>query len=334
MRYLNLKRTTSGYNLPFAFFHSSAEKRRLGGHIQVSHEAGVKKIIISNVAQRNALSLPILHALNNEFSTFQSSGMHSLQIDFDSEGCDYSCSGFDLFAFDVPQIQQAKDLMPPNHPANQTVNLLWRLSQQYPTEIHIRKHVIGFGLVLASMCQNIVWHNPEHTKTFLPHFRLGIGFPLLPMLGLMDRFGIPLAIELLLINRSIKIKDLIQQALEYKQLTADERNAKNQLAVQSLQAAGRGEIFEVGAKSHKLEDRTGALAKMAQLHILQAEIFTSYAANLDRIPVHVQQQVEQLRVATITPALAEAIQAHRTMPKNLNHESLADHLPLNTRNSK
>lgn len=295
----------------FTFFRQKTEALPRSSVSQL-RGPGEKTIKISNPAYRNALSVPILNEMVSCLS--RSDEREKIIFDFDTRQSPVTCAGFNLFDFNVEDIAAGADPLPPAHPGCILLQEIYQRSKRQPVEFVADKHLIGFGLVLAAATNTIRWGNPENIKIFLPHFRVGIGFPLLPIFILMERFGVPVVTELLIEDRAIPLDEFLEKIQENRRTSVEQKH----LAIQSSQ----DRLYKfVKEQPHHL--RTSTQTEVAKLHIDQINLFLKYGG-VENVPLTLQQLYEQRRLSTAGPSLAASISKHRENMHEVNHHASKD----------
>lgn len=291
------------------------------GQVHVVHRHERKETIfeIDNPTKNNALSLPMLEKMATELSSLQADHEHTknLTIQFNTQECSCSCAGFDLSEFKVDEIAQHRDPFPSSHPACSVVDSLYALSKKIHIKMIVDKHLIGLGIILGLLCNEIVWLN-DRTKVFLPHLRMGVGFPLLPMHITFQKLGVlPTVAKLLIPNKSISPSDIVTMLKQHQESTEEQKQTDTAKAKTLLMSVKKHQPVYLDGQPYTIEDRASMLSQLVDLHLAQIDAYTQYPT-LEDIPRTTLAQLEQMRLATVGPMLAQSIATHRDNPKSMN----------------
>lgn len=303
------------------FFKRYQHTCTAGGALDVFRQQNKLTLLVNNPAKKNALSMSILEEMDSVLSQLLlSKNIKCLDIKFNSQDCNVSCSGFDLHEFDMEDIAAGIDPLSSSHPACRVVQKLNHISEKtdITTRVIIENHLIGFGLILAPLCNETIWTN-DKIKVFLPHFRMGVGFPLLPFHATLKQFGPLFTTELLIANKARTSAEVIRAIDRYVRLTKQEKERDSQYSIELIKCikSGRPVIFD--GSEYMVKDRTGNLQTLADLHIEQIKAYTQ-CPNFYEMPETVISAVEKIRLETINRGLAQSIEQHRQRPKEMNRE--------------
>ena len=303
------------------FFKRCQHTYTAGGALYVSHQQNTMTFLIHNPAKKNALSMSILEEMDSVLSQLLlSKNIKCLDIKFNSQDCNVSCSGFDLHEFNTDKIAAGIDPLSRSHPACRVVQKLNHISEKtdITTRVIVENHLIGFGLILAPLCNETIWSN-DKIKVFLPHFRMGVGFPLLPFHATLKQFGPLFTTELLIANKARTSAEVIQAIERYAKLTNKEKERDSQYSIELLHRVESATPVIIDGSEYMVGDRTGNLKTLVDLHTAQIMAYTQYP-NFNEMPETVISAVEKIRLETINRGLAQSIEQHRQRPKEMNRE--------------
>lgn len=289
------------------------------GTITLSASSDQVEFTLANQRHSNAISNMMLLTMVTHLRNFSSTGRVSIK--FATEGLRWSSAGFNYHDFDLGSIEKGLSPFYDEDPTCEVLSLLRRPG--FNSEMIVEKSLVGYGIVLASACKEIVMLDPARTTIFLPHFRLGVSFPYSAMASLVSHYGYLLSTEMFLVDRGIPAREFIEKIERNKALSPGEEQNDLEKSIDLLKRAGSGSFFHFNDHHQKVLDRTGCLEKLARLHAEQFRAIHRYG-ELEKLPLDVYKRLESIRTETTGVGVSRSLMNHVAGPKELNETPYRD----------